>query len=158
MGEESESRHSARLIITSCAATSSAAAGAWSSITLLGPIGIMLGGDTPILATMACSMVVSLGKLFGQNHSIAELLPLMIQLIRSLLKGTVTRGALSFIPAIGTAVNVRDIYRLQRQVGWLFYVVFQQGKDPIKEDMDVVDLMTYLDQTRPFLDAQNQLD
>jgi uncharacterized protein (DUF697 family) len=124
--------NSAHLIIHSCAAASATAAGAWSAIPFAGPFSMMVGADTPVLASITAGMVVSLGKLFGQSLTKGAAMGVVGNLLGLVFGVNIARGLMSLIPGAGTMINAATTATLQETIGWAFFYIFDEGKDPTK--------------------------
>lgn len=123
---------SAHLIIHGVATASAAAAGTWSSIPILGPFSIMVGADTPVLASLTAGMVVSLGQLFGHSYSEGSVMAVVGNLIGLVFGVNIARGLAAFIPGAGGAINAGTAFALQECIGWAFYTIFKEGRDPVQ--------------------------
>lgn len=123
-------KRSAHIIIHSCAAASATAAAAWSAVPIVGPFSVTVGADTPVLASLTAGMVVALGKLFGKTYTTGAVMGVVSNLIGLVFGVNIARGILSVIPGIGSAANAATTATLQEAVGWAFFYIFDDGKDP----------------------------
>jgi len=95
----------ANIAIHTCAVVSAVAAGAWSSIPMIGFLGIVFGVDTVFLTPMTIGMVIYIGRLHGRSYQEADLYAGVGQVIGMILGINVARAISSLVPGWGTALN-----------------------------------------------------
>jgi len=139
-------KKSAHLIIHGVAAASATAAGAWASIPIVGPFSIIVGADTPVLASLTAGMVVSLGKLFGHSYTKGAVMGVVGNLVGLVFGVNIARGLAAIIPGPGTAINAGTAATLQEAIGWAFYTIFKEGRDPL--NMSAEEIFEYVKRER----------
>ena len=139
---EKDTKKSAHLIIHGVAAASATAAGAWSSVPIVGPFSIIVGADTPVLASLTAGMVISLGNLFGHNYTEGAVMGVVGNLVGLVFGVNIARGLAALIPGVGAVANAGTAAALQEAIGWAFYTIFKEGKDPTK--MSLEDIYEYV--------------
>lgn len=127
----------ANIIIHSCAITSAVAAGAWASIPIIGPFGIIVGLDTLFLTPLTIGMVIYIGKLFGHSYKYSSLMASVGQIIGMVLGIQIARGLLSLVPILGTGINATVAFGLQETIGWGAFLLLDKGGD-IKDLMEFI--------------------
>lgn len=139
---DAELEKKAHLIIHGCAAASAAAAAAWSSVPVVGPFSIVVGADSPVLISLAGGMIVGLGALFGHDIQKATAMSTLGTIAGFVFGISIVKGLLSFIPGAGTIICTTTAAGVQEIIGWAFYNIFKEGKDPTKMSPD--QLMAYI--------------
>jgi uncharacterized protein (DUF697 family) len=92
----------ANIAIHTCAATSAVAAGAWASIPVVGPLGIVFGLDTFFLTPLTIGMVVYIGKLHGHSYKYSSLMAGVGQVVGMVLGINIARAIASIFTGVGT--------------------------------------------------------
>ena len=110
MGDKELKAHA---IIHTCAITSAIAAGAYSAIPVVGPLGIIVGLDTAFLTPLTIGMVIYIGKLFGHSYSFSTIMAGVSQVVGMVLGLNILRGVLSIIPGAGSIANAAITFSLQ---------------------------------------------
>jgi uncharacterized protein (DUF697 family) len=126
MGDKELKAHA---IIHTCAITSAIAAGAYSAIPVVGPLGIIVGLDTAFLTPLTIGMVIYIGKLFGHSYSFSTVMAGVGQVVGMVLGLTILRGVLSIIPGVGSIANAAITFSLQETIGWGAFMLLDSGGD-----------------------------
>ncbi|MEA5414508.1 hypothetical protein [Synechococcus sp. BA-132 BA5] len=119
----------ANIMIHACAAASAVAAGAWASIPIVGPIGIIFGADTLFLTPLTIGMVVYIARLHGQSLKEAEISAGLGQVFAMILGVNAARALSAIFPGVGTTINAVIAFSLQETVGWGAYLLLERGGD-----------------------------
>ncbi len=120
---EDERRRNAGFIINTAAVASAGAAAVLSKRSILGAL---IKADTPVLATIAISMVIALGKLFDQNIGSTAAITLLSKYIGSSLGVAGTKSIVGWVPIIGRVANATITFGFIEALGWQIYDYFDK--------------------------------
>jgi uncharacterized protein (DUF697 family) len=117
------------IAIHTCASVSAVAAGAWTAIPIVGPLGLLFGFDTFFLTPLTIGMVIDIGKLYGRSYQFSSLMAGMRQVIGMVLGRNIVRGLLSLIPVVNPGIIATVAFALQETIGWGTYILLERGED-----------------------------
>ncbi|MFV9507429.1 MAG: hypothetical protein AB4911_22990 [Oscillochloridaceae bacterium umkhey_bin13] len=118
-------RNQAAIIIHASATGAAALSGVMANIA-------MFGADIPFLAAINITMILSLGKLFGQKLERKALTTVGLQLLAMSAGPLVAKGLLGIVPGLGNLINAGVAFTITEGIGWTAFMIFDSGNDITK--------------------------